>query len=263
MGSTTTSAPRKARSFSVWSRAASLSITVVRPGELRPARRIADLICAEATGVRYSIGVGSAVPWMTIGQRPPSACSTTSTPISASGSRMRRIGRLRSEASPSKRARIGWPPTTPSISREPVPALPKSSVSRGASSVPMPTPWTTQASASRVIVAPSARAAAAVRITSSPSSRPVTRVVPTVSRPKIIARCEIDLSPGGRRRPRSGVPLVAVNGLVSDACDDTVILCCRRKGDDARGRSMAARGLSSERRRCRANFAFDTRRARH
>ena len=45
---------------------------------------------------------------------------------------MRRIGRLRSEASPSNVASIGWLPTTPIISREPVPALPKSSVSRGA-----------------------------------------------------------------------------------------------------------------------------------
>ena len=52
-------------------------------------------------------------------------------PSSRSGSRMRRIGRLRSEASPSKVAVIPWPPTTPIISRQPVPALPKSSVSRG------------------------------------------------------------------------------------------------------------------------------------
>ena len=224
-----TSAPRKASIFSVWSREASLSITVVRPGELRPASSTADLICAEGTGVRYSIGVGSAVPWMMIGQRPPSACSITWTPISASGSRMRRIGRLRSEASPSKHARIGWPPTTPSIRREPVPALPKSSVVCGAMSVPMPTPCTTQVSPSQVIVAPRARAASAVRMTSSPSSRPVTRVVPTVSRPKIIARCEIDLSPGGRSRPRSGVPAVAVSGFVSDACDDKLILWRRQE----------------------------------
>ncbi len=41
----------------------------------------------------------------------------------------------------------------------------------------------------------SARAASAVRSTSSPSSKPVTRVSPTASRPKISARCEMDLSP--------------------------------------------------------------------
>ena len=44
---------------------------------------------------------------------------------------MRPIGRLRSEASPSKVAVIPWPPTTPIIRREPVPALPKSSVVAG------------------------------------------------------------------------------------------------------------------------------------
>ena len=40
-----------------------------------------------------------------IGQRPPSASASTCAPISRSGSRMRRIGRLRSEASPSNTAR--------------------------------------------------------------------------------------------------------------------------------------------------------------
>ena len=44
---------------------------------------------------------------------------------------MRRIGRLRSEASPSKVAAIGWLPATPIIRREPVPALPKSSTPAG------------------------------------------------------------------------------------------------------------------------------------
>ena len=62
-----------------------------------------------------------------IGQRPPSASLTTCAPISSNGSSTRRIGRLRSDASPSKVASIPWPPTTPIISREPVPALPKSS----------------------------------------------------------------------------------------------------------------------------------------
>src|SRR5258708_23027525 len=40
--------------------------------------------------------------------------------------------------------------------------------------------------------------------TSSPSSSPEMRVSPTVSAPKIRARCEIDLSPGTRTRPLSG-----------------------------------------------------------
>jgi hypothetical protein len=37
---------------SVWSRLASVSITVVTPGAASPASSTADLICAEATGVR-------------------------------------------------------------------------------------------------------------------------------------------------------------------------------------------------------------------
>ena len=110
-----------------------VSMTVVRPGALRPASSTADLICAEATGVRYSIGSGSGVPFSRIGQRPPSACSSTSAPIRTSGSRMRRIGRLRSEASPSKRAVMRMAADHPHHQAEPVPALPKSSVSRGSS----------------------------------------------------------------------------------------------------------------------------------
>ena len=50
--STQTSAPKWASILSVWSREASLSMTVVRPRALRPASRTADLIWAEATGVR-------------------------------------------------------------------------------------------------------------------------------------------------------------------------------------------------------------------
>ena len=73
-GSTFSSAPKCSSIFSVWSREASSSITTVRPGELRPANSTADLICAEATGVVYSMGSGSLVPCSRIGKRPPS-CS--------------------------------------------------------------------------------------------------------------------------------------------------------------------------------------------
>ena len=94
---------------------------------------------------------------------------------------MRRIGRLRSEASPSKVAVIPWPPTTPIISRQPVPALPKSSVSRGGGSAPSPGPrirhWP---GARRSISAPSASQALPVPSTSSPSSSPSTFVSPQV-----------------------------------------------------------------------------------
>ena len=52
-------------------------------------------------------------------------------PISSSGSRMRRIGRLRRLASPSKVAVIGQPATAPMTRRQPVPELPKSSTAGG------------------------------------------------------------------------------------------------------------------------------------
>ena len=217
-GSTITSAPKWRSMRSVWSREASLSITVVRPGALRPASSTADLICAEATGVWYSIGAAWRAPSSLIGQRPPSACAFTCAPISARGSRMRRIGRLRSEASPSKVAEIGWPPTTPIISLVPVPALPKSSVASGSASPPMPTPCTLQRpSPWRSTAAPSWRQACAVRSTSSPSSRPSIFVSPMERRPRIRARCEIDLSPGTRTRP-SSAPAPSAAGSVCFCC---------------------------------------------
>ena len=118
------------------------------------------------------------------------------------------MGRLRSEASPSKVAVIGWLPATPIIRRDPVPALPKSSVADGATSPPMPTPTICQRpgrlARDRRRQAPGRPAA--VRSTSSPSRRPSTRVSPIESSPKIMERCEIDLSPGTRMRPCRGVP---------------------------------------------------------
>ena len=48
----TMSAPKCFSISSVWSRLASCSITVVTPGAASPASSTADLICAEATGVR-------------------------------------------------------------------------------------------------------------------------------------------------------------------------------------------------------------------
>jgi hypothetical protein len=51
-GSDVTSAPKCASISSVWSRLASVSMTVVMPGAARPASSTADLICADGTGVR-------------------------------------------------------------------------------------------------------------------------------------------------------------------------------------------------------------------
>ena len=100
----------------------------------------------------------------------------------------------------------GWlPPAPPIISRLPVPELPKSSGSAGVRSAPMPLPLTRQEpSPTRSTEAPSARQASPVRKTSSPSSTPSIRVSPTLSSPRMKARCEIDLSPGGLTRPVSG-----------------------------------------------------------
>ena len=58
-----TSAPKWSSIFSVWSRDASASTTVVTPRALRPASSTADLICAEGTGVRYRMGAGSRAPF--------------------------------------------------------------------------------------------------------------------------------------------------------------------------------------------------------
>ena len=167
---------------------------------------------------------------------------------------MRFIGLLRSEASPSKRATIGCPATTPIISREPVPALPKSSVSTGCRSEPSPEPQTLQfPSAWRTIFAPSWRHACAVRNTSSPSRSPSILVSPIASRPKISARCETDLSPDGRKRPVSGPDLRALSGAAGArawAAALGIVTFCRAPfnrhrlrifGDDAQQRRPTVR----------------------
>ena len=66
-------APKCLSIFSVWSRVASFSITVVAPGAARPASSTADLSCADGTGASYSIGIGSRAPCSVTGSRPPSA----------------------------------------------------------------------------------------------------------------------------------------------------------------------------------------------
>src|SRR5579871_2143396 len=115
------------------------------------------------------------------------------------------MGRLRSEASPSKVAVIGHPATAPITSRQPVPELPKSRAVLGAPKPATPTPRTTHAkSPVRFTSAPRARMDLAVLRTSSPSRRPEMRVSPTDSAPRISARCEIDLSPGTRTFPIKG-----------------------------------------------------------
>ena len=114
----------------------------------------------------------------------------------ASGSVMRLIGRLLSEASPVNVAEIGWPATAPIKSLTPVPAFPKSSGASGGIKPPVPTPSIVIMPASEVMFTPSARTASSVDNTSAPINKPATFVWPMAIPPKISARCDIDLSPG-------------------------------------------------------------------
>src|SRR5437763_1283495 len=136
--------------------------------------------------------------------RPPSRLRNRA-PKRDSGSMTRRIGRLRSEASPVTKAVNGWVARMPSSSRAEVPELPRSSTSSGSPRPPTPTPSTCQRpSPVRSMPAPIARNAAAVASTSSPSSRPVISVRPTASAPNSSARRDTDVSPGTPTLPESG-----------------------------------------------------------
>ena len=183
-----------------------VSITVVRPGALRPASSTADLICAEATGVRSRSARGSAAPRSVMRQRPPSACDehlrahlrqriedAAHRPLAQRGvaieGRGDRRGRRRRPSSAASRCRH-----CRNRARRPA----RETADADAADAP------------RAVAACARRPRPArgrprpVRSTSSPSSRPSTSVSPTRSRPKIMARCEIDLSPGTRARPLSG-----------------------------------------------------------
>ena len=149
------------------------------------------------------------------------------------------------EASPSKVAVIGQPATTPIISRQPVPELPKSSTPAARAKPPTPTPCTRQrprrcARPRR----PAPRMALPVLSTSSPSSRPEMRVSPTASAPKISARCEIDLSPGTRTRPLSGPARRAAAEMAAAWFTATsagqAVLACEASGRHGRASSGRA-----------------------
>ncbi len=109
---TTTVAPKWRSMFSVWSRVGSGSITLVSPGALKPASRMADFTCADGTGSRYSIGSGSLVPITASGRRDPSR-ATKRAPIWVSGSVTRAIGRRHSDSSPVKKLVKGCVATRP------------------------------------------------------------------------------------------------------------------------------------------------------
>ena len=176
-------------------------MTVLVPRALIPASRMADLICADATLLVWAAASGVRAPFIVTGRRPPSRLVIWA-PMSASGSVTRAIGRMLSDSSPQNVAVMGKPATTPMSNLTPVPELPRSSGCVGDCRPAVPTPSTTQLpSSSRVMVTPSARIALPVALTSSPSSRPVIRVVPIASPPRMSDLWDIDLSPGTANWP--------------------------------------------------------------
>ena len=148
------------------------SMTVVAPGACSPAISTADLICAEATGSRYSIGSRSALPRMVSGSLSlPS--SSISSPICCSGVSTRPMGRRESEASPTSTARAyrGRQPRPSSAARRCRNCRSRCRQS-GSARPPTPRPSTSQVVPTLRTGQPSACSALAVLRTSSPSSRP-------------------------------------------------------------------------------------------
>ena len=176
-----------------------------RPARASPASSTADLSCAEGTGGSNTIGTGSRRPGKRQRQpaiggserpradalqrlehaphRPPAQRSV------AVERRRDRTSGDRAEHQPASGARIA------EIERVAPARQSRRRRRRGRAIRPAPR---------RSTCAPSARTALAVLSTSSPSSRPLMRVSPTASAPRIRARCEIDLSPGTRTRPVRG-----------------------------------------------------------
>ena len=164
---------------------------------------------------------GLAGPLSTIGQRPPSASARTCAPISLSGSRMRRIGRLRSEASPSKVAVIRGRRRRPSSAARRCRRC-RNRASRAAAEARRARGRESAIGRAQTARSPrrAPRTLCRCPSTSSPSSSPSTFVSPQASSPNRKARCEIDLSPGGRTRPLSGRARTALRGDAARECDE-------------------------------------------
>ena len=126
-----TGMPRARSMRSVWSRVATRSRTVVRPSARSPASRIADLTCADGTGVVMSAARSGVRPTTVRGGRESSFRAWSSAPIRRSGSMIRATGRRRNESSPSRTAVSGRPASIPAVSRRLVPELPQSRVPAG------------------------------------------------------------------------------------------------------------------------------------
>ena len=173
---------------------------------------------------------------------------------------MRRIGRLRSEASPSKVAMIGWPPTTPIISREPVPALPKSSVSRGASSAPSPGPRTLHAPARALDDGAErpARLAGAQHVVAL--EQPLDLVVAAGQQSEQEGAMRNRLVAGRANAALAAAARARVNGRAGGGCDDgrTSELLPSREGEWPR--AGGGRAPNIDKRACRPRESLLTRR---
>ena len=180
-----------------------------RPSRASPASRIADLTCAEAGTLRWSIPP-SPPPWSVIGRWSP-PLEPRAHPRQAARSRAPSAGRD-SEASPVKVALDRRnPAAAPISSRAAVPLNCRSRPARRASAMLRPSPPSRPAASRSTLHAkrPSARAVAS---TSSLSSRPVNSgfAVGPGSAARISARCEQHLSPGMAASPLSGPDAVTV-----------------------------------------------------
>ena len=194
--------PNAGSSRSVWSRDGAGSKSPVSPSACRPARRIADLTCALAIFKRCSCATSNR--GRTTSGQCPFRLSILA-PIRSSGSITRPIGRRDSDSSPTsvirQPNRSGCPASAPVSKRIPVPELPRSRAWSGAC---RPRPSIETRSPLRLTAAPSSAIAFSVARVSSAGRKPSIRVEPRARPPSRAARCEIDLSPGGRTAPLSG-----------------------------------------------------------
>jgi hypothetical protein len=109
---------------------------------------------------------------------------------------MRLIGRLRREGSPVIVDVNRWPASIPAIRRIVVPLLPQSSGWAGAVKPCFPFPTTATLLPFRSINTPSLRKHSIVAAQSTLDAKLLIRESPSAIDASIIARCEIDLSPG-------------------------------------------------------------------
>ena len=201
----------------MWSRESAGSATSVTPAAWRPASSRAVFTWALATASSWRIAMRPPPRMASGASRPPSRPSMRA-PMARSGSTTRAMGRRTTEASPVSTEWKGRPARSPASSRIDVPELPQSRMASGSVSPAKPAPRTITTGSARSpattasacepaplrTLTPRASMAARLRTTSSPSASPHSRLVSEARAQKSRARCEIDLSPGTRSRPRSG-----------------------------------------------------------